>query len=52
MRVMRLPCRRARIDRVAQAADAHHVAALLVVRIGVEEVVGDVLEDRLDRLAR
>jgi hypothetical protein len=32
---------------VREAADAHHVAALLVVRIGVEQVVADVLEDRL-----
>jgi hypothetical protein len=34
-----------------QAAHAHHVAALLVVGVGVEEVVGHVLEHGLDHLA-
>src|SRR5687768_16124280 len=32
-----LPLRCPRIERVAQPADAHHVAALLVVRIGIEQ---------------
>src|SRR5581483_815954 len=32
---------------VGHAADAHHVAALLIVRVGVEEVVADVLEHAL-----
>jgi len=48
---MRLAHPRSRIDRVLHAADPHHVAALLVVRIRIEEIVGDILEDRLDRLA-
>src|SRR5687767_6745802 len=38
-----------RLARIAQAADPHHVAALLVIGIGIEEVVADVLEDILDR---
>ncbi len=36
---------------VGQAADAHHVAALLVVGIGVEQIVADVFQHVLD-LAR
>src|SRR4029079_12478787 len=38
-------------DGVAHAAHAHHVAALLIVGVGVEQVVGDVFQDQLDRLA-
>jgi hypothetical protein len=34
-----------------QAAHAHHVAALLVVRVGVEEVVAHVFQNGLDGLA-
>src|SRR5688572_25083291 len=37
---------------VGEPADAHHVPALLVIGIGIEEVVADVLEDRLHHLAR
>src|SRR6188474_2323729 len=40
-----LPHRRTRRAGVREAAYANHVTALLVVRIGVEEVVADVLED-------
>src|SRR3546814_9983617 len=47
-RADRLP----RVDAVAHATDPHHVAALLVVGIGIEEVVGDILQDGLDELAR
>src|SRR5262245_30305720 len=36
---------------VTHPADAHHVAALLVVGIGMEQVVADVLQERLDRRA-
>src|SRR5258707_10380926 len=36
---------------VGKAADADHVAALLVIGIGVEEVVADVFEDVLDLAA-
>src|SRR6267143_4140408 len=43
---------RRRIARVGQAAHPHHVAALLVIRVRVEEVVTDVLEQRLQGLAR
>ncbi len=43
---------RRRIARVGQAAHPHHVAALLVIRVRVEEVVTDVLEQRLQCLAR
>src|SRR3546814_13310311 len=46
-RADRLP----RVDAVAHATDPHHVAALLVVGIGIEEVVGDILQDGLDELA-
>ncbi len=35
------------IDGVGEAADTHHVAALLIIRVGMEEIVGDVLEDFL-----
>src|SRR5439155_20338580 len=31
-----------RIDRIRQPAEPHHVAALSIVRVGMEEVVGDV----------
>ena len=34
-----------------QATHANHVATLLVVRVGIEQVVAHILEDRLDRLA-
>ena len=43
------PCQR--IDGVAQAAHPHHVAALLIVGIGIEQVVGHIFEDGLDHLA-
>jgi len=33
---------------ISHAADAHHVAALLVVRVRVEQIVCDVLEYGLD----
>src|SRR5207244_2916729 len=46
------PTYRAGIDRVGEAADAHHVAALAVVRIAMEEVVGHVLHHGLDLGAR
>src|SRR5216683_3066797 len=36
---------------VAHAADPHHVAALLIIRIRIEQVVADVLQVRLDRFA-
>ena len=39
--------RLADVDRVAKPAAADHVAALLVVRVGVEQVVGDVFENFL-----
>src|SRR5256885_4038082 len=42
---------RVRVAAVAHSADPHHVAALLVIRIRVEQVVADVLQVRLDRLA-
>ena len=35
-----------------QAAHAHHVAALLVVGIDMEQVVGDVFHDGLDEFTR
>ena len=38
--------------REGQAADANHVAALLIVGVGVEQVVGDVLEDLLEERRR
>jgi hypothetical protein len=37
--------------REGHAAHAHHVAALLQVRVGIEQVVADVFEDFLDALA-
>ena len=40
--------RLADIDRVAQAPAAHHVAALLVIGVGVEQVVGHILQDFLE----
>jgi hypothetical protein len=40
------------VDPVAHAADPHHVAALLVIGVGVEDVVRHVLEDRVQHLAR
>src|SRR5690606_9268717 len=36
------------VKREAQAADPNHVAALLVVRVRIEEIVGDILEDALE----
>src|SRR6056297_525847 len=39
------------VDPVAHAAYAHHVAALLVIGVGVEDIVGHVLEDHLDEFA-
>ena len=39
---------RPRRDRVAHAADAHHVAALLPVRVAVEQIIGDVLQHGFD----
>src|SRR3954447_21116125 len=32
----------------AKTADANHVAALLIVRVGIEQIVADVFEDILD----
>ena len=32
------------VDCITEAAATHHVAALLIVRIGIEQIVGDVLE--------
>ena len=36
---------------VLDTADAHHVAALLVIRVGVEQVVAHIFHDGLDLLA-
>src|SRR3546814_19406355 len=46
-RADRLP----RVDAVAHATDPHHIAALLVVWLGIEEVVGAILQQGLDTLA-
>ncbi len=43
--------RRAHVEAVAHPPDAHHVAALLVVGVGVEDIVGHVLQDQPERLA-
>ena len=51
MSEMRAPISRGGIAGVGHAAHAHHVAALLQVGVRVEQVVADVLEDRLDLLA-
>src|SRR3989454_12708851 len=37
-----------RIDRVAEPTQPDHVTALAIVRIGMEQVVGDVLHDLVD----
>ena len=44
--------RHADLDRVAEPPAADHVAALLVIRIGVEQIVGHVLQDLLQPRAR
>ena len=49
---IRLPMAVARVDRVAHPADTHHVAALLVVGVGIEKIVGDVLENGLQQRTR
>src|SRR5882762_4283919 len=36
---------------VRDAADANHIAALLIIGIGIEEIVADVFEDILDLAA-
>ena len=36
---------------VVQSADTNHVAALLIIRVGVEQIVTDVFENGLDLLA-
>ena len=48
---MRWSDRLADVDRIADAADADHVAAALEVGVGMEDVVGHVLEDVLELLA-
>ena len=51
MSLIREPMLGVRIDAVLQAADAHHVATLLIVGILVEQVVGNVFENFLDARA-
>src|ERR1700722_2443718 len=36
---------------IRHAADADHVAALLIIRVGIEQVVADIFEDVLDLAA-
>ena len=43
-----LPGGRTWLDGVIHAAHTHHVAALLVVGIGVEQIIGHVFQDGLD----
>ena len=47
-----MACLGHRVAAVSQASHAHHVAPLLVIRVGVEQVVGHVFEHGLDGLAR
>src|SRR5262249_15257459 len=37
---------------IGQTGDAHHVAALPIVRVGMKQVIADIFEDALDRGAR
>src|SRR5438552_7646753 len=45
-----LPHLRRGIADVAQTSDADHIAALLIIGVRVEQIVGDVLEHGFDRL--